>query len=98
MHFQLWLQPAGSVCSGSVGLVSSGGTVGVVGSVTVSLGSSVGFVSSVGGGSVAGGVVVSGIVGVAAGVFVSSNGSGGASVGCVLCVVFTLSLVPAVVS
>ena len=65
MHFQLWLQPAGSVCSGSVGLVSSGGTVGVVGSVTVSLGGSVGFVSSVGGGSVVGGTVgvVDGVAG-----------------------------------
>ena len=68
MHFQLWQQPAGSVCSGSVGLVSSGGTVGVVGSVTVSLGGSVGFVSSVGGGSVVGGVVVGGTVGVVDGV------------------------------
>ena len=46
-------------------MVSSRGTVGVVGSVTVSLGGSVGFVSSVGGGSVVGGTVgvVDGVVG-----------------------------------
>ena len=65
MHFQLWLQPTGSVCSGSVGLVSAGGSVGFVGSVTVSFGGSVGFVPSVGGGSVVGGTVgvVDGVVG-----------------------------------